>query len=51
MQFHYIILAVTVNFGHVVYYYTENHGVVSDIIIVLSTEFAQGFTVTVFGGI
>ena len=38
------------NFGHATYVYNENHGVLSDITIVLSTEIAQDLTVTVFGG-
>ena len=39
------------NFGHAIYIYSENHGVVLDITIVLSNEIAQDFTVTVSGGI
>ena len=32
------------------YSYSENHGVVSDITIILSTAIAQSLTVTVSGG-
>ena len=48
--FFYISLGVTVNFGQSLYPYSENHGDVSDIIIILSTEIAQILTVTVSGG-
>ena len=46
----YISSAVTVNFGRSLYSYSENHGVVSDITITLSTTIAQSLTVTVSGG-
>ena len=46
----YICLAVTVTFGQSLYSYSENHGVVSDITIILSTAIAQSLTVTVSGG-
>ena len=38
------------NFDRALYPYSENHGVVSDINITLSTEIAQDLTVTVSGG-
>ena len=38
------------NFSQSLYTYSEDHGVVSDIIVVLSTEIAQDVTVTVSGG-
>ena len=43
-------LVVTVNFGQSIYSYSENHEVVSDITITLSTAIAQSLTVTVSGG-
>ena len=43
-------LVVTVNFSQSLYSYSEDHGVVSDITVVLSTEIAQDLTVTVSGG-
>ena len=46
----YLCLAVTVTFGQNLYSYSENHGVVSDITIILSTAIAQSLTVTVSGG-
>ena len=46
----YISSAVTVNFSQSLYSYSENHGVVSDITITLSTTIAQILTVTVSGG-
>ena len=46
----YICLAVTVTFGQNLYSYSENHGVVSDITIILSTAIAQSLTVTIYGG-
>ena len=49
-SFFYISSAVTVNFGQSLYSYSENHEVVSDIIIILSTAIAQSLTVTVSGG-
>ena len=45
-----IFLVVTVNFGKNVYPYSENHGVVSDITVILSTAIAQSLTVTISGG-
>ena len=50
LYFFYISSAVTVNFGQSLYSYSENHGVVSDIAIILSTTIAQNLTVTVSGG-
>ena len=44
-------LAVTVTFGQSLYSYSEDHGVVSDITIILSTVIAQSLTIIVFGGI
>ena len=38
------------NFGQSIYSYSENHGVVSDITIALSTAIAQSLTVTISGG-
>ena len=49
MTFFYI-LVVTVNFGKNLYPYSENHGVVSDINITLSTAIAQTLSVIVSGG-
>ena len=49
-SFFYISLGVTVNFGQSLYSYSENHGAVSDITIILSTEIAQSLTVTISGG-
>ena len=49
-SFFYISSAVTVNFGQSLYFYSENHGVVSDITIILSTAIAQTLTVTISGG-
>ena len=46
----FFILVVNVNFGKSLYPYNENHGVVSDITITLSTAIAQSLTVTVSGG-
>ena len=43
------ILVVTINFGRSMYPYSENHGEVSDITVVLSNEIAQSLTVTVSG--
>ena len=43
-------LVVTVNFGQSLYSYNENHGVVSDITIILNSAIAQSLTVTVSGG-
>ena len=49
--FSYMCLTViTVNFGQSLYSYSENHGVVSDITIILSAAIAQNLTVTVSGG-
>ena len=45
-----LCLVVTVNFGKSLYSYSENHGVVSDITITLSSAIAQSLTVTVSGG-
>ena len=44
------ILVVTINFGRSMYPYSENHGIVSDITVVLSNEIAQSLTVTISGG-
>ena len=44
------LTVVTVNFGQSLYSYSENHGIVSDITIILSTAISQSFTVTVSGG-
>ena len=49
-SFFYISLAVTVNFGQSLYSYSENHGIVSDITIILNTAIAQSLTVTISGG-
>ena len=49
-SFFYISSAVTVNFGQSLYSYSENHGVVSDITIILNTAIAQSLTVTISGG-
>ena len=49
-SFFYISSAVTVNFGQSLYSYSENHGVVSDITIILNTVIAQSLTVTISGG-
>ena len=38
------------NFGQSLYSYNEDHGVASDITVVLSTEIAQDLTVAVSGG-
>ena len=46
----FFILVVTINFGKNLYPYSENHGIVSDITITLSTEIAQNLSVTVSGG-
>ena len=46
----FLCLVVTVNFGQSLYPYSENHGVVSDITITLSTAIAQSLSVTVSGG-
>ena len=46
----FFILVVNVNFGQSLYPYSENHGVVSDITITLSTAIAQTLSVTVSGG-
>ena len=46
----FFVLVVTVNFGKSLYPYSENHGVVSDINITLSTAIAQSLSVTVSGG-
>ena len=46
----FLCLVVTINFGKSLYPYIENHGVVSDITITLSTAIAQSLTVTVSGG-
>ena len=43
-------LVVTMNFGQSIYSYSENHGVVSDITIILNTTIAQTLTVTISGG-
>ena len=48
--FYIYLTVVTVNFGQSLYSYNEDHGVVSDIIIILSTAIAQSLTVTVSGG-
>ena len=48
--FHICLIVVTANFGQSLYSYSENHGVVSDITIRLSTAIAQSLTVTVSGG-
>ena len=48
--YNYNFLVVAVNFGHNLYSYTENHGVVSDITIILSPVIAQSLTVTISGG-
>ena len=45
-----IFLVVTVNFGKNLYPYSENHGVVSDITIILNSAIAQSLTITVSGG-
>ena len=45
----YFSLVVTVNFSQSLYSYSEDHGVVSDITVVISTEIAQDLTVTVSG--
>ena len=45
-----IFLDIIINFGQSVYSYSENHGVVSNISIILSTAIAQSLTVTVSGG-
>ena len=45
-----LCLVVAVNFGQSLYSYSENHGVVSDITITLSSAIAQSLTVTVSGG-
>ena len=47
----FLCLAVTVTFGQSLYSYSEDHGVVSDITIILSTVIAQSLTIIVFGGI
>ena len=49
-SFFYISSAVIVNFGQRLYSYSENHGVVSDITIILNTAIAQSLTVTISGG-
>ena len=49
-SFFYISSAVTVNFGQSLYSYSENHGIVSDITIILNTAIAQSLTVTISGG-
>ena len=51
MNIYICITVVIVNFGQSLYSYSENHGVVSDITIVLSTAIAQSLTIIVFGGI
>ena len=38
------------NFSQSLYSYNEDHGVVSDINVVLSNEIVRDLTVTVFGG-
>ena len=43
-------LVVTVNFGQSLYFYSEDHGVVSDITITLNSAIAQSLTVTLSGG-
>ena len=48
--FHICLTVVTVNFGQSLYSYSENHGVVADITIRLSSEIAQSLTVTISGG-
>ena len=46
----YFSVVVTVNFSQSLYSYSEDHGVVSDIAVILSTEIAQDLNVTVSGG-
>ena len=46
----YFPLVVTVKFSQSLYSYNEDHGVVSDINVVLSNEIAQDLNLTVSGG-
>ena len=49
-DYHIHLTVVTVNFGQNMYSYSENHGVVSNITVILSTTIAQSLTVTISGG-
>ena len=48
--FDYNFLVVTVNFVQNLYSYREDHGLVSDMALILSIEIAQDLTVTASGG-